>query len=198
MTEVEIQALLISKIIATPGVKLEVDPLVLAGSNAARPHGHSRKDYEVKAGDPLLIDFGITCRGYWSDITRTFFIKDVTSEHRDFYNTVRRANEIGRKSVRPGTTAHAIDDAVQAHLESSAYADYIVHKTGHGIGLEVHEGPQIMRGNHASIAENMVFTVEPGLYRPGDIGVRIEDDVLVTADGVESLSKFPRELMVIG
>jgi Xaa-Pro dipeptidase len=198
MTEVEIQALLISKIIATPGVKLEVDPLVLAGSNAARPHGHARKDYEVKSGDPLLIDFGITCRGYWSDITRTFFIKDVTKEHREFYNVVRTANEVGRQNVRPGTTAHAIDDAVQTHLESSAYAAYIVHKTGHGIGLEVHEGPQIMRGNHAPIAENMVFTIEPGLYRPGDIGVRIEDDVLVTRDGAESLSKFPRELIVVG
>jgi Xaa-Pro dipeptidase len=198
MTETEIQAILSAKINAMPAVKLVVEPLVLAGSNAARPHGHARSDYGVKQGDVLLIDFGITCEGYWSDITRTFFIKDVSADHRAFYETVRVANEIGRNAVRPGVTAHDIDDSVQRYLEDSPYAEFIVHKTGHGIGLDVHESPQIMRGNYVPIEPDMVFTIEPGLYSSGDIGVRIEDDVLVTEDGVESLSRFPRELMVIG
>lgn len=198
MTETEIAAILAAEIAAMPGLALPGAPLVLAGSNAARPHGHARPDYRVKRGDALLIDFGVTSDGYWSDITRTFFIEHASDEHRAFYDVVLRANAVGREAARAGTTAHAIDDAVQRHLEASAYAPFIVHKTGHGLGLDVHEAPQIMRGNLIPIEAGMVFTVEPGLYRPGELGVRIEDDVLVTEAGCESLSAFPRELTVIG
>jgi len=97
-----------------------------------------------------------------------------------------------------GQTAHGVDDAVQVVLEQSQFAQYVRHKTGHGLGLDVHEAPQIMRGNDAVLEAGMVFTVEPGLYRSGECGVRIEDDVLVTADGHECLTSFPRELQIIG
>lgn len=198
MTETEIQAILAAEVSSLGGLSLPGDPLVLAGDNAARPHGHARADYRIKRGDALLIDFGVTCGGYWSDITRTFFIEAVSDEDRAFYETVLEANAIGRDAVRAGKTAHAIDDSVQRHLEASAFAAFIVHKTGHGLGLDVHEAPQIMRGNHVPLQPGMVITIEPGLYRPGALGVRIEDDVLVTETGCESLSHFPRELTLIG
>jgi len=122
----------------------------------------------------------------------------VSAYDRAFYETVLEANARGKEVTAAGQTAHGVDDAVQVVLEQSQFAQYVRHKTGHGLGLDVHEAPQIMRGNDAVLEAGMVFTVEPGLYRSGECGVRIEDDVLVTADGHECLTSFPRELQIIG
>ena len=169
-----------------------------AGDNSAKPHAKARPDYRIKRGDSLLFDFGGAYGGYCADITRTFFVQEVSARDRDFYNTVLAANEAGRAASRPGATAHHVDDVVQKVLEGSPFAQYRRHKTGHGLGLEVHEDPYIMRGNHNELEPGMVFTVEPGLYRMGEAGVRIEDDMLVTAEGAESLTSFPRELRLVG
>ncbi|MBW7947450.1 MAG: M24 family metallopeptidase, partial [Sphingomonadaceae bacterium] len=142
-------------------------------------------------------DFGVGAGGYRSDITRTVFIHDVSREDREFYDCVLAANTLGRDIARPGLTAHALDDGCRGHLEQSRFSAYVVHKTGHGLGLEVHEAPQVMRGNHVELAAGNVVTIEPGLYWPGRLGVRIEDDVLITGSGCESLSTSPRELQVI-
>ncbi len=197
-SEKEIETILLRQLFAHGADGLSFDPIVAAADNSAQPHASARHDYQVKKGDALLIDFGARWQGYNADITRTFFIEEVSDFDRAFYNTVLDANERGKQVAKPGIKAHDIDDAVQIILEHSQFAEFARHKTGHGLGLDVHEAPQIMRGNDQVMEPGMVFTVEPGLYRSGECGVRIEDDVVVTENGIECLTKFPRELRIIG
>lgn len=198
MTEMQVQGVLLRELFAHGAEGLAFDPIVAAADNAAQPHAHARTDYRIKSGDALLFDFGAKYKGMNADITRTFFVGTVSAYDRAFYETVLEANARGKEVTAAGQTAHGVDDAVQVVLEQSQFAQYVRHKTGHGLGLDVHEAPQIMRGNDAVLEAGMVFTVEPGLYRSGECGVRIEDDVLVTADGHECLTSFPRELQIIG
>ena len=197
-TEKEIEAILLRQLFAHGADGLSFDPIVAAGDNSAQPHASARHDYRIKKGDALLIDFGASWQGYNADITRTFFIEEVSDFDRAFYNTVLNANEQAKQLAKPGASAHEIDDCVQCVLENSQFAKFARHKTGHGLGLEVHEAPQIMRGNHQKLEVGMVFTIEPGLYRAAECGVRIEDDVVVTQNGIECLTTFPRELRIVG
>ena len=198
MTETEIESILLRNLFSNGADGLAFAPIVAAGDNAAKPHAHARPDYAIKPGDALLFDFGGSFQGYHADITRTFFVREVSDFDRAFYETVLAANARGREVSRAGVTASAVDDAVQVVLEQSQFAQYRRHKTGHGLGLDVHEAPQIMRGNHQVLEPGMVFTIEPGLYRAGEAGVRIEDDVVVTEQGIECLTSFPRELRLVG
>jgi Xaa-Pro dipeptidase len=172
------------------------DPIVLAGGNAANPHGVPG-DRMLVPGDALLIDYGASFGGMHADITRTFFCGHVTDEHAAIYQTVLAANTLGRDLAGPAVTAHQMDVAVTEVLAASAFAGLIVHKTGHGLGMDIHEAPQIMRGNHKVLVAGTVFTIEPGLYRPGDIGVRIEDNVVTTAEGARCLTLYPRDLTLL-
>lgn len=198
LTERQIENLLVQQLFAQGADDFAFSPIVAASTNSARPHAHSRDDYAVQAGDALLIDFGARADGVCADITRTFFIKTCTDSQADVYNTVLSANLAGHKSAKPGATAHDVDDATTQVLEQSAFADRVRHKTGHGLGRDIHEDPYIMRGNHQPLETGMVFTIEPGLYDLDDFGVRIEDDVLVTADGSRSLTSFDKTLTFIG
>jgi Xaa-Pro dipeptidase len=198
MTESEIESILLRNLFANGADGLAFAPIVAAGGNAARPHAHARPDYQIKPGDALLFDFGGSYQGYSADITRTFFVREVSDYDRAFYETVLAANTRGREVSRAGITASDVDDAVQIVLEQSQFAEFRRHKTGHGLGLDVHEAPQIMRGNGQVLEPGMVFTIEPGLYRAGEAGVRIEDDVVVTDNGIECLTSFPRELRLVG
>jgi Xaa-Pro dipeptidase len=137
----------------------------------------------------------VRCGGYCSDITRTFAVGPVNEELERIYEAVRRANEAGREAVRPGVTAEAVDRAARRVIADAGYGEYFVHRTGHGLGLEVHEAPYIVEGNRTSLEPGMVFTIEPGVYVPGLGGVRIEDNVFVTDTGCESLTSLPRELI---
>ncbi|QFT75476.1 Xaa-Pro peptidase family protein [Ruegeria sp. THAF33] len=197
-SEKQIEQALIQSLFAEGAESLAFSPIVAAGDNSARPHGKARADYRIKVGDALLFDFGARKHGFAADITRTFFVQDVPDEGRDVYDTVLRANKAGFEACRPGVTAHDIDDAVTGVLEASPFADRIRTKTGHGLGRDVHEAPYIMRGNSQKILPGMVWTNEPGLYALDKFGVRIEDDVLVTGDGCRSLTRFPKELTIIG
>ncbi len=197
-TEMEIRSILMRELFSHGAEGLAFGPIVAASDNSGQPHGSSRTDYQIKAGDALLIDFGASFGGYNADITRTFFVREVSEYNRAFYETVQAANERGKDAVRAGKTAHEIDDVVQKVLEESQFAEFRRHKTGHGLGLDVHEAPQIMRGNDEVLEAGMVFTVEPGLYRIGECGVRIEDDVVVTESGVDCLTGFSRELRLVG
>jgi Xaa-Pro dipeptidase len=197
-TEKQIESALIQALFAEGADDLAFSPIVVAGDNTARPHGKARSDYAVQKGDALLFDFGARKDGFAADITRTVFVGDVSEEGRAVYETVLAANLRGFEVTKPGVTAHEIDDAVTGVLEASPFADRIRTKTGHGLGREVHEAPYIMRGNHEVIREGMVWTNEPGLYDLGNFGVRIEDDMLVTADGVRALTSFPKELLIVG
>ncbi|MFN4143788.1 M24 family metallopeptidase [Aestuariivirga sp.] len=198
MTETEIESILLRNLFSHGADGLAFAPIVAAGDNAAKPHAHARPDYRIKPGDALLFDFGGSHQGYSADITRTFFVKEVSEHDRAFYETVLAANARGREISRAGITASDVDDAVQKVLEQSQFAAFCRHKTGHGLGLDVHEAPQIMRGNMQVLEPGMVFTIEPGLYREGEAGVRIEDDVVVTETGIECLTSFPRGLRLVG
>ncbi len=196
-SEKQIERRLLQALFRNGAEDVAFPPIVAAGDNSALPHASARADYAVRSGDALLLDFGARFGGFSADITRTVFVGHAPDEARDVYDTVLRANLRGHEAARPGTTCHAVDDAVTGVLEGSPYADRIRTKTGHGLGREVHEAPYVMRGNHQVLEAGMVFTNEPGLYRIGGFGVRIEDDVLVTGTGSVSLTTFPRELRVV-
>jgi Xaa-Pro dipeptidase len=151
----------------------------------------------VQSGELLTIDCGATLDGYAADITRSFALGEPDQRLVDLYEAVRRANAAGKAAVRPGTTAEEVDRAARQALMDAGYGQWFTHRAGHGLGLEVHESPYIVEGNAQVLEPGMVFTVEPGAYVPGLGGVRIEDDVLVTERGMESLTSFPRELTVL-
>ncbi|OSP54548.1 Xaa-Pro peptidase family protein [Pseudoruegeria sp. SK021] len=197
-TEKHIETLLVQALFAEGAEDLSFGPIVAAGDGSARPHAHARADYAVASGDALLFDFGGRAGGFAADITRTVFIGHASDRGQAVYETVLQANLAGQAIAAPGVTAHQIDDAVTGVLERSPFADRIRHKTGHGLGRDVHEAPQIMRGNHTAMQPGMVFTDEPGLYKIGDFGVRIEDDLLITETGCRSLTSFPRDLTIVG
>lgn len=198
MSETEIRARLNMAMLERGADGPAYDLIVLTGGASADCHGVSSADRRVAKGDALLFDWGAAVGGYAADLTRTFFVSAVSNQHRDIYQTVLDANRLGLAKAAPGVTYHTVDTAVQDLLKERGYAELIRHKTGHGLGLDVHEAPQVMVGNKETMAPGAVFTVEPGLYRPDDLGVRIEDDVVVTETGARSLSVMTRDLMVIG
>lgn len=196
-TERQIAARLMQAMLAHSAEGFSFSPIVLAGGKSANPHG-ATDDAPLTPGDALLIDFGARIGGFNADITRTAFCAHVSDEHAAIYETVLAANAAGRAAAGPGVTCHDLDVATTAVLKASPFADLVVHKTGHGLGLDVHEAPQIMVGNHLPLAPGMVMTIEPGLYRAGEIGVRIEDDVVIDASGARSLTQFDRSLKILG
>ncbi len=198
MTEAAVARLLVRYMLDGGAAGPAFAPIVAAGAGSAEPHAEPREDHAIMEGEALLFDFGARWGGMNADITRTVFVGEPDAEARAVYETVLAANTAGHAATRPGATAHEVDDAVTAVLEASPFAQSILHKTGHGLGRAVHEAPQIMRGNHQVLEPGMVFTNEPGLYLPGRLGVRIEDDMLVTETGGRSLTSFSRALTVVG
>jgi len=169
--------------------------LVASGPNGAYPHHHTG-DRVLQKGDAVVIDIGASLDGYKSDITRIVFLGEPPADFLKVYEAVLRANEQARATVRPGVAAQEVDRAARSTLEAAGYGEYFVHRTGHGLGLEVHEPPWIMAGNEQLLEEGMVFSVEPGVYLPGRFGVRIEDIVVVTETGVRNLTGFDHQLVV--
>jgi Xaa-Pro dipeptidase len=166
--------------------------IVVAGPNGADPHaGPSGRP--LQPGDLVTIDCGAVHDGYTADITRTFAVGSVEERLREIYEVVRQANAAGRAAVKPGVQAQEVDRAARAVIESAGYGEFFSHRTGHGLGIETHEPPYMVEGNELCLEPGMVFTVEPGIYVPGLGGVRIEDDMVVTSQGGESLTSFPRE-----
>ncbi|MBM3145614.1 MAG: aminopeptidase P family protein [Chloroflexi bacterium] len=171
-------------------------PIVSSGPNSANPHAFP-SDRELVPGDLLVIDWGASVEGYLSDITRTFAIGEVAPEFELIAEIVEKANAAGRAAVKPGVPAGQVDDAARKVITEAGYGQYFTHRTGHGLGLEGHEEPYIRSGSQLPLEVGMSFTIEPGIYLPGRGGVRIEDDVVVAADGLESLTDLPRRLQVI-
>jgi Xaa-Pro dipeptidase len=141
---------------------------------------------------------GVYADGYVSDITRTFAVGEVSDELKQIYNSVLKANELGIQALKPGVPMLEADLAARSHIDACGYGDCFTHRLGHGIGLDIHEYPSLHGANSDLLREGMVVTVEPGIYVPGLGGVRIEDDVLVTSEGSETLTTFPKELTIIG
>ena len=148
-------------------------------------------------GDTLLFDFGATYQGYNADITRTFFIIEADEYQIAAYNNVLEANKVGIKNSILSKTMHDVDNETTLILENGEYNNFIVHKTGHGLGLDVHEDPYIVRGNNSPLEIGMIITVEPGLYLPGKFGIRIEDDVVITDKDPNVLTSFSKDLRII-
>ena len=196
MTEIEAAAILEGQIRELGGEGLSFGTILHAGGNSALPHSGPLA-YRIQSGDPLIVDFGARYGGYCADITRTVFVGAASDEQREFYSVVQAANEAGRLAAKPGVTAESVDIAARQVIIDAGYGDLLRHRTGHGIGLQAHEAPYIVEGNTRVLAPGMVCTIEPGIYRIGEIGVRIEDNILITEDGSESLTSFPRALLVI-
>lgn len=194
-TELEAAAELVQNMLRLgSGGELPFQPIVAFGENSANPHAVPT-DRPLKDGDLALFDWGANYQGYFSDLTRTFTFGDVDPELRKIGQLVHDANAAGRAASRPGVEAGAIDRAARKVIADAGYGEYFIHRTGHGLGLEVHEEPYIRDDNQQKMAPGMTFTVEPGIYLAGRGGVRIEDDVVITADGAESLSDLPREVI---
>lgn len=198
MTEREIANRLSIAQLELGGGAVPFEALVQAGENAADPHG-TLSDRVVKSGEVLLIDFGTTSAGYASDITRTFFVGKPPDERtRQVYQAVRAANKAARTAAGPGVPCCEVDRAARMAIEEAGFGPLFIHRVGHGIGLDVHESPSVDHSNQTPLEPGNVITIEPGIYLPGEFGVRIEDDVLITADGAESLSTFTRDFLIIG
>jgi len=194
MSERQVAGLLMTEMLRGGGEGLSFSPIVVAGPNSASPHA-TPSERAIELGETIVVDCGITVGGYAADITRTFAIGALEPEMARVYEVVRAANAAGRAAVRPGIPAEKVDQAARAVIEEARYGEYFFHRTGHGLGLEVHEPPYIVAGNGRILEPGMTFTVEPGVYLPNRGGVRIEDDVVVTPEGGESLTTFPREFV---
>lgn len=172
------------------------EPLAAFGANAADPH-HEPDDTVLKPGDAVLFDVGCIKDGYCSDMTRTFFYRRVSDAHRRIYDTVRRANEAAIARIRPGVPLCELDDMARTLIAEEGYGPYFTHRLGHFIGLGEHEHGDVSSVNRQKAEPGMIFSIEPGIYLPGDTGVRIEDLVLVTEDGCEVLNHYSKELTII-
>ena len=171
--------------------------IVGSGPNGADPH-HECSDRALQRGDVVVVDIGGPVEpGYNSDCTRTYSIGEPSAEVAERYAVLQRAQAAAVAAVRPGVRAEDVDAAARDVLADAGLGEYFVHRTGHGIGLSVHEEPYIVAGNAQPLAEGMVFSVEPGIYLPGRWGARIEDIVIVTADGCRAVNSRPHELIVV-
>lgn len=197
MTERDIAAELVIQLLRS-GSESEVpfSPIVASGPNSALPHAVPT-DRTLQPGDLLIIDWGARVDGYVSDLTRTYAVGEIDEEFERIYSVVKDANGAGIEAVRPGVPCGDVDQAARSVITSAGFGEYFIHRTGHGIGLEAHEGPYIFDGNQQTLSPGMTFTVEPGIYLTNKGGVRIEDNVVVTQEGGRSLSTFSRELKVI-
>ncbi|HEX9765661.1 MAG TPA: Xaa-Pro peptidase family protein [Nitriliruptorales bacterium] len=170
--------------------------LVASGPNGASPH-HELSDRRLEAGDAVVVDIGGILDGYCSDETRNYQLGASDREYAHIHQVLEAAQQAGVDAVRPGVAAQAIDRAARGVLEDAGFGELFIHRTGHGIGLEVHEEPWIVDGNTQVLEPGMTFSVEPGVYVPGRHGARIEDIVAVTDDGVERLNHRPHGLTVV-
>lgn len=171
-------------------------PIVSFGANAADPH-HDPDDTHLAEGDVVLFDVGCRQDEYCADMTRSFFFRKVEDTHRSVYETVRQANEAAREFVAPGMRFCDIDATARTIIEKAGYGPRFIHRLGHQIGLDVHEPGDVSATHDEEVRPGMVFSIEPGIYLPGEVGVRIEDLVVVTEQGCEVLNSYPRELTIL-
>ena len=176
--------------------KMSFDTLILFGDNAANPHGNPGS-LQLRNHDLALFDLGVVWKGYCSDATRTVAFKEPTAKQREVYNVVLQAQLAAQNAVKPGITAQELDAIARNVITEAGYGDYFTHRLGHGIGTTVHEFPSIVEGNSMVLKEGMCFSIEPGIYIPNEVGVRIEDCVYVTKDGCQSFTQTPKDLIVL-
>ncbi|MEH7392023.1 M24 family metallopeptidase [Bacillus sp. JJ1474] len=175
--------------------KLGFDVKVISGERSSLPHGKPSTQ-PIKENAFVLFDMGVSIEGYVADISRTVVLGEPTEKMIHIYETVREALERSIAAVKPGVKISELDKIARDYIQSQGYGPYFIHRLGHGLGLDLHEYPSIHEGNIDALEQGMVFTIEPGIYIPEIGGVRIEDDVLVTENGVEVLTKADKQLRV--
>jgi len=196
LSEIEMQDYVL-KFNAQKGVnKLSFAPLISYGKNCSEPH-HSSDATFLRTNDCIIIDMGGIKNGYCSDMTRSFHLGIPSKEYINVYHLVLKANLSAISAVKPGVRFSDIDKAARQVIEKAGYGEYFTHRTGHSIGINVHEYPDVSQMNDMIVEEGMIFSIEPGIYIPGKLGVRIEDLVCVTASGCDVLNHFPKELQII-
>ena len=198
--ESELQAILMSYAIEhgmfDTGYKSTLNPLIIAGGpNGALPHAQVT-NRKFANGDLIVVDLTLRYKGYVSDSTRTFGLGSVSKEAKSVYEIVKESQKLGLKAVKPGASCKSVDDACRKYIKKQDYGKYFIHSTGHGIGLEVHELPNISPKSTTKLAKNMAITVEPGIYIPKKFGVRIEDSLIVQSKPIV-MHKFTKDLVVI-
>jgi Xaa-Pro dipeptidase len=197
VTEIELaQELTIQLLRAGSDNDSEFTAIVASGPNSANPH-HTPSDRKLQNGDALIIDWGARYKGYYSDLTRNVHLGQPSPEYLQVFDTVLKANAAGRSAGAPGIGAGKVDQVTRAVIDTAGYGKWFTHRTGHGLGMEVHEPVYIFGENDEKLETGMVYTIEPGIYLTDKFGVRIEDDVIVTPHGSESLSDYPRDLIIL-
>jgi Xaa-Pro aminopeptidase len=177
-------------------VSSSFDIIVASGLRSAMPHGVA-SEKEIQSGELVTMDFGALFQGYCSDITRTVAVGEINEELKKIYEIVLEAQKKGVNGLRPGITGKQADDLTRDYIKEQGYGDYFGHSTGHGLGMEVHEGPSLSFRSEQTLEPGMVVTVEPGIYVPDVGGCRIEDDVVITETGNERLTFSSKELIYV-
>lgn len=170
--------------------------IVASGPNGASPHHHPGNRV-IESGDAVVVDFGGFQRGYGSDTTRMFVVGTAPEGFDEAYDVLRSAQEAAVRHVRPGVTAESVDAVARGIISEAGFGEFFIHRTGHGIGMDTHEHPYLVEGNTEVLEPGMAFSVEPGIYIPGRWGMRLEDIVVVTPDGVERLNNSDRGYRVV-
>jgi Xaa-Pro aminopeptidase len=183
-----------SELTVAEGHDVAWDPIIAAGPNGASPH-HEPGERVIEAGDVVVCDFGGRVGGYYSDTTRTFVVGSPSEHQREIHALVEAASAAARATVAPGVPCEEVDRAARRVIVDGGHGAEFIHRTGHGIGLEVHEHPYIVEGNLSVLEEGMAFSIEPGIYISGDMGVRIEDIVVCGENGVDELNRAERGLV---
>lgn len=196
MTEKELAAELIYCLYKNGAEGLSFDPIVVAGPNTSMPHGVPG-DRPIAEGDFITMDFGVIFDGYCSDMTRTVALGYATEEMKTVYDTVLRAQLAGIAATKAGVSGKEVDEAARNVIREAGYGEYFGHGYGHSLGLEIHEAPNCNARNTEPLPIGAVCSAEPGIYLPGKFGVRIEDVVIVTADGCENITHSPKELLIL-
>ncbi|ARI75921.1 M24 family metallopeptidase [Halobacillus mangrovi] len=196
VTEMEVLATIEYELKKKGVSEMSFSTMVLFGEKSGQPHGNPG-DRKLEAGDFVLFDLGVVWKGYTSDITRTFAFKSISDKQKEIYEKVREALEASLAISKPGTRIGDLDKTARDVITKAGYGELFPHRIGHGLGINVHEFPSMSHLNDGVLKEGMTYTIEPGIYDPKTGGVRLEDDVLVTKAGYETLTKTPKELRII-
>lgn len=194
MTEIEVAGV-IRDSFSSLGAK-PVFTIIGAGGNGAFPH-HQTGDTKLKSGDAVVMDIGGATGGYSSDITRMAVLDQPPEGYEEIHAIVEAAVQAAMAAARPGVKAHVVDDAARGVITAAGYGDYFVHRTGHGMGVEIHEQPYLTSVSETVLESGMVFSIEPGIYLPGRFGIRLEDIVILRDGGPEIFSGLPRDLTIV-
>lgn len=196
VTEKEIAALLLYKILHYGAEDKSFDPIVVSGPNGSLPHGVP-SEKPIQAGEFVTMDFGCKFGGYCSDMTRTVAVGHVTEEMETVYNTVLKAQLAGIAAAKAGVTGAAVDGAARRVIADAGYGPYFGHSFGHSVGVEIHENPNATPSNSKPLPAGVVISAEPGIYLPGKLGVRIEDVIVITEQGCQDITLAPKELLIL-